>query len=137
MRIMTGVGDLVQRIEDGQIHVRYSVARQSKGRVMPCAFCTIHKETRFPGLGLKTKSYDLMVWASKSPRQFFDFSLKTKLAMVCRLRHKTDGKRTMRGTCRDLVTLLSREASRTRVSQFASKLADERWRVVHMTSSRR
>jgi hypothetical protein len=100
---MAGVGDLVQRIEDGQIYVRYSVARQSKGRVMPCAFCTIHKETRFPGLDLKTKSYDLMVLASKSLRQFFDFGLKTKLAMVCPLRHKTDGKRTMRGTCRDLV----------------------------------
>jgi hypothetical protein len=33
--------------------------------------------------------------------------------------------------------LLHHEASRARVSQFASKLAEERWRVVHVASSRR
>jgi hypothetical protein len=33
--------------------------------------------------------------------------------------------------------LLHREASRARVSQFASKLAEERQRVVHVASSRR
>jgi hypothetical protein len=32
--------------EDGQAHVGYSVAGRSRGRVMLCAVCTIHKETR-------------------------------------------------------------------------------------------
>jgi hypothetical protein len=27
-------------------HVGYSVARRSRGRVMPCAVCTVHVETR-------------------------------------------------------------------------------------------
>jgi hypothetical protein len=31
--------------------------------------------------------------------------------------------------------LLHHEASRARVSQFASKLAEERWQVVHVASS--
>jgi hypothetical protein len=33
MRIMVGVGDLVQQTRDGQAHVGYSVARQLRGRV--------------------------------------------------------------------------------------------------------
>jgi hypothetical protein len=44
----------------------------------------------FPGLGLKTSSYGSVIWASKSPRQFFGLGLKTKWAMVCRLCLKTD-----------------------------------------------
>jgi hypothetical protein len=32
----------------------------------------------FPGLGLKTGSFDLVIWASKSPRRFRDLGLKTK-----------------------------------------------------------
>jgi hypothetical protein len=43
----------------------------------------------FPGLGLKTGRYGLVIWASKSPRQFFGLCLKTKRDIVCRLRHKT------------------------------------------------
>jgi hypothetical protein len=42
-RIMIGVGDIVQRIRDGQAQVGYSVARRSVGRVTPCAVCTVHK----------------------------------------------------------------------------------------------
>jgi hypothetical protein len=45
-RIMTGVGDLMQRIEDGQTQVGYSMARRSRGRVMLCAVYTVHKEMR-------------------------------------------------------------------------------------------
>jgi hypothetical protein len=44
----------------------------------------------FPGLGLKTGSSGLVIWASKSPRRFLDLGLKTTQALVCRLRHKTD-----------------------------------------------
>jgi hypothetical protein len=46
----------------------------------------------FPGLGLKTCSYELVIWASKSPRRFLSLELKTKWAMVYRLRLKTDGR---------------------------------------------
>jgi hypothetical protein len=56
----------------------------------------------FLGLGLKIGSFDLVIWASKSPRQFLGLGLKTKWASVCRLRHKTDGGRSARDTHRDL-----------------------------------
>jgi hypothetical protein len=56
----------------------------------------------FPGLGLKTGSFGLVVWASKSSRQFFGLGLKTKWASLCRLRHKTDGWRSTWDTHRDL-----------------------------------
>jgi hypothetical protein len=46
----------------------------------------------FLDLGLKTGSYGLVIWASKSPRQFHDFGLKTKRATVCQLRHKINGR---------------------------------------------
>jgi hypothetical protein len=45
----------------------------------------------FPGLSLKTGSYDLVIWQSKSPRRFLGLGLKTKQTSVCRLRHKTNG----------------------------------------------
>jgi hypothetical protein len=32
----------------------------------------------FPGLGLKTGSFGLVIWASKSPRQFLGLGLRTK-----------------------------------------------------------
>jgi hypothetical protein len=57
----------------------------------------------FPGLGLKTGSSGLVIWASKSPRQFLGLGLKTKWASDCRLRHKTDGGRSAWDMCRDLV----------------------------------
>jgi hypothetical protein len=47
----------------------------------------------FHGLGLKIGSSGLVIWASKSPRQFLGLCLKTKQASVCRVRHKTDGGR--------------------------------------------
>jgi hypothetical protein len=56
----------------------------------------------FPGLGLKIGSSGLIIWASKSPRQFLGLGLKTKWASVYRLHHKTDGGRSARDTRRDL-----------------------------------
>jgi hypothetical protein len=56
----------------------------------------------FPGLGLKTDSFGLVIWASKSPLRFLGLGLKTKQASVCRLHHKTDGGRSARDMCRDL-----------------------------------
>jgi hypothetical protein len=94
-----------------------SGTRWPSGRVAPSAVCTWHVETRstsflvepqnqggggFPGLGLKTGSSGLVIWASKSPRRFFGLALKTKWVLVCRLRHKTDGGRSAQDTRRDL-----------------------------------
>jgi hypothetical protein len=44
----------------------------------------------FPGLGPKTGSCDLIIWALKSSRQFLGLGLKIKWAMVCQLCLKTD-----------------------------------------------
>jgi hypothetical protein len=52
----------------------------------------------FPDLGLKTGNSGLVIWASKSLRRFFGLVLKTKQASVYRLRHKTNGGRSMRDT---------------------------------------
>jgi hypothetical protein len=61
----------------------------------------------FPGLYLKSGSSGLVIWASKSPRRFLDFGLKTKQTLVCRLRHKIDGGRSARDTRRDLAACLA------------------------------
>jgi hypothetical protein len=61
----------------------------------------------FPGLGLKTGSSGLVIWASKSPRRFLGLGLKTMHALVCRLRHKTNGGRSVRDTRRDLAACLA------------------------------
>jgi hypothetical protein len=57
----------------------------------------------FPGLCHKTGSSGLMICASKSPQRFLSLGLKTKWALVCRLRHKTNGGRSVQDTRRDLV----------------------------------
>jgi hypothetical protein len=56
----------------------------------------------FSGLGLKTGSSGLVIWVSKSPRQFLDLGLKTKRALIYQLHHKTDGGRSVWDTRRDL-----------------------------------
>jgi hypothetical protein len=61
----------------------------------------------FPGLGLKTGSSGLVIWASKSPRWFLGLGLKIKWPSVCRLHHKTDGGRSARDTHRDLAACLA------------------------------
>jgi hypothetical protein len=45
----------------------------------------------FFGLGLKTVSFGLVIWASKSPRRFLDLSLKIKWVSVYRLHQKING----------------------------------------------
>jgi hypothetical protein len=54
------------------------------------------------GLGIKIGSFDLVIWGSKSSRQFLGLGLKIKWASVCRLRHKIDGGRSAWDMCRDL-----------------------------------
>jgi hypothetical protein len=46
----------------------------------------------FSSFGLKTGISGLVIWSSKSPRQFLCLGLKTKWALVYHLRHKTDGR---------------------------------------------
>jgi hypothetical protein len=101
--------------------VGYSVAERSGDRVMSCAICTMHIEMRsmdflvepqnqgrrFSGLGLKTSSSGLVIWASKSPRWFLGLGLKTKWATVCQLRHKTDGRIIRSGACVEIWRLAS------------------------------
>jgi hypothetical protein len=121
MRTMAGVGDLVQRT-GAVAQVEYSVVGRSRGRVASCVVCTWHVETRsagflvepqnksdggFPSLGLKTGSAGLVIWVSKSPRQFLSLDIKTKWTSVCRLRHKTDRGRSARDMCRDLAACLA------------------------------
>jgi hypothetical protein len=57
----------------------------------------------FPNLGLKTGSYGLVIWASKSPRGFLSLGLKIKQATICLLCHKTDGRVMAWDTHQDLV----------------------------------
>jgi hypothetical protein len=49
----------------------------------------------FFGLSLKSGSYGLVIWASKSLRQFLDLDLKINHASVCRLRYKINGGRSV------------------------------------------
>jgi hypothetical protein len=94
--------------------VGYSVVGRSRGRVAPCTVCTMHVKTRsagflvepqnqggggFLGLGHKTDSYGLVIWASKSPRRFLNLCLNTKQTSIYRLHHKIDGRAMAWDTC--------------------------------------
>jgi hypothetical protein len=111
----------MQRTGDGRTSWVLGGGR-SRGRVAPCAICTGHVETRsagflvepqnqggggFPSLCLKTGSSGLVIWASKSPRQFIGLDLKTKWASIRRLRLKTDRGRSARDMRRDLAACLA------------------------------
>jgi hypothetical protein len=61
----------------------------------------------FPDLGIKTDRSGLVIWALKSLRRFLGLDLKTKRALVYRLRHKTDGGKSARDTRRDLAACLT------------------------------
>jgi hypothetical protein len=61
----------------------------------------------FSDLGIKTDRSGLVIWVSKSPRRFLGLDLKTKWALIYRLRHKTDGGRSVRDTRRDLAACLT------------------------------
>jgi hypothetical protein len=81
----------------------------------------------FSGLGLKTDSCDLVIWPTKSPRRFLGLGLKTKWAMVCQLRHKTDGRiKTAWDTRRDLVACFTWKRVWLGFPSLASRLAESR-----------
>jgi hypothetical protein len=75
----------------------------------------------FPGLGFKIGSYSLVIWALKSPRWFLGLGLKTKQALVYRLRYKIDGGRMARGHASRSGGLFHLEASHARISQSGLK----------------
>jgi hypothetical protein len=75
----------------------------------------------FPGLVLKTDSSGLVIWASKSPRQFPGLGLKTMWASVCRLRHKTDGGRSVWDMRRDLAACFTVGGACGTIAEVASE----------------
>jgi hypothetical protein len=66
--------------------VGYSVAGRSRGRVAPCAVCTVHVETRarVSWLSLKTKVYGLsVVWPQNHWDSFSSVWASKPMATVC------------------------------------------------------
>jgi hypothetical protein len=92
---------------------------------------------RFPGLDLKTDSFDLMICASKSLRRFLGLILKTKWISVCRLRHKINGGRSAWDTHRDLAACFAWKQVWLGFPSLTWRLADARRWVVHVAPSRR
>jgi hypothetical protein len=151
MRIMAGVGDLVQITGDGQTQASNSVVEQSRGWVTLCAVCIVrwgarvswfglktkvddlsviwpqNNWVRFPGLDLKTDSYGLVIRASKSPWWFIGLGLKTKRATVCQLRHKTYRRmKTAWGTRQDLAACFTWKQVGLCFPSLASRLMEAR-----------
>jgi hypothetical protein len=130
----------MQRTEDGQAQVGYSVVRQSGGRVMPGAVCTVHKKTKSVSFLVEPQNQGR--WVSyfgpqNRQLQFGHLDIKITatvswfgpqnqagdgLSVALQNRWEEDGaEHVLRSS-----DLLHREASRARVSQFASKLVEER-----------
>jgi hypothetical protein len=80
----------------------------------------------FPGLVLKTGSSCLVIWASKLPRRFLDLGLKIKWASVYRLHHKTNGRRMMQDTRRDLVAWFTSKQVVLGFPNLSSRMAEAR-----------
>jgi hypothetical protein len=86
----------------------------------------------FSGLGLKTASFGLVIWASKSLRRFLGLGLKIKQALVCQLRHKTDGGWSARDTHRDLAACLACMQVWLGFPSLVRRLVEARRQVVHV-----
>jgi hypothetical protein len=88
-------------------------------------------------LDLKNDSYGLMIWILKSPRRFLGFGLKTKHALVYQLRLKTDGRVTTWDMYQDLAAYFAWKQVGLGFLSLASRLAEARRRVVHVTPSQK
>jgi hypothetical protein len=118
--------------------------------VTPCAVYTVHEETRTAGFLVEPQNHGRRVsWFGPQNQQLWFADLAHKITTTVswfgpqnqvgfglsvapqNRREDEDG---VRHTSRSS-GLLYQEASWARVSQFASKLAEERWRVVHVASS--
>jgi hypothetical protein len=56
----------------------------SKPVAIVLVVCTENHSLGFPDLGLKTSSYGLVIWPTKSPRRILGFGVKTKWDEVSR-----------------------------------------------------
>jgi hypothetical protein len=86
-------------------------------------------------LGIKTDSYSLVIWASKSPRRCLGLELKTKRDSICRLHHKTDRGRLAQDTRRDLAACFTWKQVGLEFRSLASRLTETQRRVVHVAPS--
>jgi hypothetical protein len=80
MRTEEGVGDLVQRTENGQAQVGYSVVRRSRGQVTLCVVYTVHKEMRSAGFLVQPQNQGRRfhpVWPQNWWLRFLLFGFKT------------------------------------------------------------
>jgi hypothetical protein len=75
----------------------------------------------FSGLGLKTGSSGLIIWASKSPRRFLCLSLKTKQTSILSVAPQNRRREVGVGHTSRSSTLLDVKASLARVSQSGLK----------------
>jgi hypothetical protein len=135
---------------DGQAQVRYSVVGRSGGRVTPCAVCTVHMEMRSASFLVEPQNQGRRV-SQFGPQnrqlRFGDLGLKITmtvswfgpknqagdgLLVAAQNRWEED----CTGHVLRSSSLLCLEGSSARVSQFASKPAEERQRVVHVASLR-
>jgi hypothetical protein len=91
----------------------------------------------FFGLCLKTNSYSLVIWGSKLPRRFLGLGIKTKQTIVCRLRHKTDGRVMAWDMHQDLVACFTWKQVGLGFLSLTSRLAEARRWVVHVVPSQR
>jgi hypothetical protein len=79
MRIMARVGDLVQRTEDSQAQVGYSVVGRSGVRAMLCVVCTVHVKTRSAGFWLSLKTKVGFLGSASKLRSMISLGLASKL----------------------------------------------------------
>jgi hypothetical protein len=85
-------------------------------------------------LGSQNRQLGLVIYASKSPRQFLGLGLKTKRAIICWLRHKTDWKmKTAQGTRWDLAACFTWKQVGLGFFSLASRLVEARrgWCMWH------
>jgi hypothetical protein len=93
---------------------------------------------RFPGLSLKTNSYGLEIWASKSSWWFLELGLKTKWDAVCQLCHKTNERmKTALDLHQDLAACFTWKQVELGFPSLASRLPEARrgWCMWHHSRS--
>jgi hypothetical protein len=91
----------------------------------------------FPGLGLKTCSSGLMIWASKSPRRFLGLGPQNQAGHGLSVAPKTDGGRMAQDMHQDLAACFTWKQVTLGFPSLASRQAEARRWVMHMAPSRR
>jgi hypothetical protein len=91
----------------------------------------------FHSLCLKTDNSGLVIWASKSSRQFLILGFKTSRATVCWLCHKTNRRRSISDTRRYLAACFTLNQIGLWFSSLALRLVEARLWLVYVALSRR